>query len=105
MSTVIASGVQVFGNASALALVDPYLQVAPRTPNASSYKIQQSAGIGNFLSDLASGGSGIGGGSGGGGGISDSGGAPSPEVNACFSLALAGGTVPFLRRKRTAALA
>jgi len=36
------------------------------------------------------------------GGGSSSGGAPSPEVNALLGLALAGGTVAFLRRKRNA---
>ncbi|QGY02371.1 hypothetical protein MMSR116_11170 [Methylobacterium mesophilicum SR1.6/6] len=40
------------------------------------------------------------GGSGSGGGA-NSGGAPSPEVNAFLGLALVGGTVAFLRRRRT----
>ncbi|MET3414950.1 hypothetical protein [Methylobacterium sp. 1030] len=39
---------------------------------------------------------GLGGGDGGG----RSGGAPSPEVNAMLGLALAGGTLAFLRRRR-----
>lgn len=38
---------------------------------------------------------------GGGGGGGNSGGAPSPEINAMLGLMLAGGTVAFLRRRKS----
>jgi hypothetical protein len=67
---------------------------APPSVNATITTSEYALGANVSLSGIFNFGS-------GGGGSAQSGGAPSPEVNAALGFLLAGSTVAFLRRRRT----